>query len=110
MRDERLEPDVISFSAGIRACGKGEQWQRALALFGELWDSKMEPDVITYGTVISSCGKCEQWRLALALLGEMAAARVEPNVVYSATTPGPARVKNAHSGSRWCCCSATCWK
>ncbi|CAK0824584.1 unnamed protein product [Prorocentrum cordatum] len=40
-----LEPDVISYSAGISACEKGEQWQRALALLSDMRETKLEPDV-----------------------------------------------------------------
>ncbi|CAK0797574.1 unnamed protein product, partial [Prorocentrum cordatum] len=35
-----------SYSAGISACEKGEQWQRALALFSEVWEAKLELDLI----------------------------------------------------------------
>ena len=41
-----LEPDVISYSAGISACEKGEQWQRALALLREMWEATLEPNVV----------------------------------------------------------------
>ncbi|CAK0841584.1 unnamed protein product [Prorocentrum cordatum] len=45
MREGKLEPDVIlSYSAGISACEKGEQWQRALALLSEMWKAKLEPN------------------------------------------------------------------
>ncbi|CAK0841217.1 unnamed protein product [Prorocentrum cordatum] len=37
------EPMVIfSYSAGISACGKGTQWQRALALLSEMREAKLE--------------------------------------------------------------------
>ncbi|CAK0880204.1 unnamed protein product [Prorocentrum cordatum] len=35
----------LSYSAGISACEKGKQWQRALALFGEMLAAKLEPNV-----------------------------------------------------------------
>ncbi|CAK0840362.1 unnamed protein product [Prorocentrum cordatum] len=37
----------LSYNAGISACEKGEQWQRAVALLSELRKAKLEPDVIT---------------------------------------------------------------
>eukprot|EP00959_Pyramimonas_sp_CCMP1952_P083521 1746236-Pyramimonas_sp.AAC.1 len=46
MREAKLEPNVISYSAGISACDKGEQWQRALVLLSEMWEAKLEPNVI----------------------------------------------------------------
>ncbi|CAK0840714.1 unnamed protein product [Prorocentrum cordatum] len=45
MRAASLEPDVISYNSGISACEKGEQWQCALSLLGEMWSIKLEPDV-----------------------------------------------------------------
>ncbi|CAK0872581.1 unnamed protein product, partial [Prorocentrum cordatum] len=36
---------VVSYSAGVSACEKGQQWQRALALLSEMWEAKLEPDV-----------------------------------------------------------------
>ncbi|CAK0858314.1 unnamed protein product [Prorocentrum cordatum] len=46
----------ISYSAGISACEKGKQWQRALALLSEMWAAKLEPDVIctTSATALGS--------------------------------------------------------
>ena len=36
MRRSELELSVISYSAGISPCEKGEQWQRAAAMLGEV--------------------------------------------------------------------------
>ena len=46
MWEVKLEPNVVSYSAGISACEKGEQWQRALALLSEMREAKLEPNVI----------------------------------------------------------------
>ena len=46
MWEAKLEPNVISYSTGISACEKGDQWQRALALLREMWEAKLVPDVI----------------------------------------------------------------
>ncbi|CAK0810435.1 unnamed protein product, partial [Prorocentrum cordatum] len=48
MRGAKLEPDVISYNAGISACGKGEQWQRALVLLSEMWEAMVETNVIKW--------------------------------------------------------------
>ncbi|CAK0881003.1 unnamed protein product [Prorocentrum cordatum] len=94
----KLEPNVISYSAGISACEKvsysagisacekGEQWQRALALLSEMWEAKLEPDLIfSYSAGISACQKGEQWERALALLSGMWEAKLEPDdISYSA--------------------------
>ncbi|CAK0859317.1 unnamed protein product [Prorocentrum cordatum] len=47
MLEVGVEPNVVSFSAGISACEKGEQWQRALVLLREMWEAKLEPDAIS---------------------------------------------------------------
>ncbi|CAK0816463.1 unnamed protein product, partial [Prorocentrum cordatum] len=86
MWEAKLEPNVISYNAGISACEKGGQWQRALALLSEI-----------YTAGISACEKSGQWQRALALLSEMWEAKLEPT--SSATTLGSARARRAGSGS-----------
>ncbi|CAK0808009.1 unnamed protein product [Prorocentrum cordatum] len=96
MREAKLEPDVISQSAGISACEKGGQWQRALALLSEMWEAKLEPNVISYNAGISACEKGEQWQRALALLSEMWEVRLEPDVIsYSAG------ISACENGEQW---------
>merc|ERR1712228_612099 len=46
MGDVKLEPSVITYSAGISACEKGRQWPEALSLLREIGDVKLEPNVI----------------------------------------------------------------
>ncbi|CAK0825239.1 unnamed protein product [Prorocentrum cordatum] len=102
MREVKLEPDVISYSAGISACEKGEQWQRALALLSEMREMKLEPNIISYNAGISACEKREQWQDALALLSEMREVKLEPD--SSATALGSARARRASSGRmHWRC-------
>ena len=62
---------LVSYSAGISACEKGERWQRALALLSEMREASLDPDVISYNAGISACEKGERWQRALALLCEM---------------------------------------
>ncbi|CAK0858309.1 unnamed protein product [Prorocentrum cordatum] len=83
---------LVSYNAGISACEKGKQWQRALALLSEMWEAKLEPDVFSFGSGISACCKDEQWQRALALLGEMRVAKLEPDVFYI-TMPVAARAR-----------------
>ena len=60
MWEAKLAPDVFSYSAGISACEKGEQWQRALALLREMWEASLEPNVISCDTGIRAYRKGEQ--------------------------------------------------
>ncbi|CAK0793530.1 unnamed protein product [Prorocentrum cordatum] len=81
MGEAKLEPDAIfSYNACISACGKGEQWQRALSLLSELREAKLQPSVVSYSAGISACGKGKQWQLAFALLSQMGEASLNPNV------------------------------
>ncbi|CAK0834544.1 unnamed protein product, partial [Prorocentrum cordatum] len=130
MWEAKLEPNVIfsamqgpvrarrassgsGYNAGISACEKGEQWQRALALLSEMWEAKLEPDVISYSAGISACEKGEQWQRALALLSEMWEgeqwqpalallreiweAKLEPNVIFSYS----AGISACEKGEQW---------
>ena len=90
--DEVHGSALVSYNAGISACEKGEQWQRALALLSEMWEAKLEPDVISYSAGISACEKGEQWQRALALLSEMWEAKLEPDVICT-IIPGAARAR-----------------
>ncbi|CAK0825238.1 unnamed protein product [Prorocentrum cordatum] len=44
----------LSYNAGISACEKGDQWQRALALLSEMWEAKLEPVVISSASTLGS--------------------------------------------------------
>ena len=55
MGDVKLDPNVITYNAGISACEKGGQWPEALSLLREMGDATLDPDVITYSAGISAC-------------------------------------------------------
>ncbi|CAK0844750.1 unnamed protein product [Prorocentrum cordatum] len=99
MREVKLEPNVIfSYNAGISACEKCGQWQRALAMLTEMREAKLEPDVVSYSAVISACEKDTHWQFAFALLSAMRETKLEPNVIISTTTLGSARAGMTGSG------------
>ncbi|CAK0797573.1 unnamed protein product, partial [Prorocentrum cordatum] len=97
---------MVSYSAGISACEKGEQWQRALALLREMWEAELEPSVI-----LQCRDKRVRERRAVAA-GPGAVQRGVGGEVgarsHSATMPGSARAGKANSGRRPCPCSAWC--
>ncbi|CAK0822444.1 unnamed protein product, partial [Prorocentrum cordatum] len=69
---------LVSYSAGISACERGKQWQRALALLSKMQESRLEPNVISYSAGIRACEVSELWTKALDLLESMLGARVDP--------------------------------
>eukprot|EP00959_Pyramimonas_sp_CCMP1952_P443997 9295455-Pyramimonas_sp.AAC.1 len=74
-----MEPDVVSYNAGISACEKAGQWEQALLLLGELQEARIDPTVISCSAGISACEKRGQWQHALSVLGGLWDASVEPN-------------------------------
>ena len=70
MKKKGITPVVITYSAAISACEKGQQWEEALRLLGEMKKKDITPNVITYNTTISACEKGGQWVEALRLFGE----------------------------------------
>ena len=48
---------MISYSAAIGACEKGDQWDRAMSSLREIRRSPLELDVTRYSAAISACEK-----------------------------------------------------
>ncbi len=77
----RVPANVITYSASISACSKGQQWQCALGLLGRMQSASVPAAVITYNAAISACEKGRQWQRALELLEVMRAAGIPPDVI-----------------------------
>ena len=60
-------PNVISYSAVIIACEKGQQWQQALGLLAVMQQTAVLPNRISYIAVISACEMGLLWQQALGL-------------------------------------------
>ena len=54
MRDSGMTANVISFSAAISACEKGEQWEQALALLHKMHETSRASNVISLSAAISA--------------------------------------------------------
>ena len=74
-------PDVVSYSAGISACGKGGEWQMALLLLSQMPEAGVARDEISFNAGISACEKGGEWQMALYLLSQMPAAEVVPDQI-----------------------------
>ena len=57
MRRAGVPADVITYSAAISACGKGQQWQCTLRLLEEMRRPGVPANVITYNAAISASEK-----------------------------------------------------
>jgi len=71
MKNRQLQGNIITYSAAISACGRGQEWQHALRLLAQLWDWHLEANVITYNAGITACEKGSQWHIALKLMEEL---------------------------------------
>ena len=60
MQHWQMQADVITYSATISACEKGQQWMAAVALLREMQQWQMQANVITYSGTISACEKGQQ--------------------------------------------------
>ena len=57
MTAEQLDPNTITYSAGISACEKGGEWQLALALLRKIPGASLEPDTISYNAGALATGR-----------------------------------------------------
>ena len=74
---------MITYSAAISACEKGQKPQQALHLLQELQFRGLLPDVITYSAAISACEWGQQPQQALHLLQELQLRGLLPDVIIS---------------------------
>ena len=52
MRQQGLQPNVITYNSLISACGKSGKAERALQFFAKMQQQGLRPNVITYNAVI----------------------------------------------------------
>ena len=71
LQQSHLQPDRISYSAGISACGSKAAWEQALLLLEELGERRLEADLICCNASISACAKGQQWQKAICLLSDV---------------------------------------
>ena len=110
MQQTAVLPDVISYSAVIGACEKGQQWQQALGVLAMTRQVAGLRNAVSYTAAFSACEKCKQWQQALGLLAVMQRTAVLPDVIsYDAalfcplsfpTLPPSVLVRRASHGSR----------
>lgn len=85
MKREGVRPTVVTFSALISACEKGQQWKLALQVLEEM-KATFGPNVIAYSAAISALSKGQQWEKAWELFCEIEQSGEKLSVVtYNAT-------------------------
>ena len=113
MKQRGLEPNVITYSALISACEKGQKPEDAIELFKAMKWEGVVPDVITYNALISACEKGQKFEQALKLFHAMQQQGVVPDVItYNALISAPVRKASSQSrpwssarqcrGKVWC--------
>lgn len=86
MKREGVTPTVVTYSALISACEKGQQWRLALQVLEEMKAAGHGANVIAYSAAISALSKGQQWEKALELFREIEKNGGRPSVVtYNAT-------------------------
>jgi len=71
MRRQGVVPNVVTYSALVSACEKGERLGQALKMFVAMQRQGVAPDVVTYCALISACEKSTHLDWALEALGTM---------------------------------------
>ena len=82
MKQKKVHPDVVCYSAAISACSKGKQWSKAWGLFVDMEKRKVSPNLITFNALISAC---EDSGRALDLLAQMESRGIQPDRISFST-------------------------
>merc|ERR1712151_672136 len=96
MKAERLEPNVITYTAASNACEKALQWEPTLLLLEDMKRDGVQLTSASCNAVITSCASAEQWAIALEVLRMVRTVGVKP----SAAACGAA-VKACERGEHW---------
>lgn len=65
MKEEGINPDLITYNAVLDACGKNQDKVRILRILEEMDKKGIEPDVVTYTTLIAAFARLVSFSLKL---------------------------------------------
>ena len=99
MRPQDLAPNVITYSAAISACEKGQQPRSAMNLLTAMQPQDLAPNVITYSALISACTKGGQWEHAPELLAGLAT-KMPPFLWLGADVGGASTASTEHEPAK----------
>lgn len=74
------QPDVFTYSAGVKAYQKVALWQRAFGTVVEAHRQRSESDMFCVSALLDTCAKASQWKLASGTLRDMKGMSLEANV------------------------------
>ena len=93
-----MQRNTVAYSAAIRACEKGEQWQQTLELFARMPGEGVRRYTITCSAAINACekGEGEQWQHNLEFF-----ARMPGEGVWRNTITCSAAMNACEKGGEW---------
>ena len=77
--EAQTEPDVITYSCVLAACGN--LWQDALFLLEDMNRRQVQANVAPLNSAILCCGRAAKWMQALKLLGDFELNGFQPDVI-----------------------------
>jgi len=54
VQEDKVEPNQYTLMGAIEACDRHGEWQQALLIALELWQSKLEPDIVSLSATIKA--------------------------------------------------------
>ena len=81
MLRKMVTPDVLTCSACISTCEKGQSMGRDMSPPQQVQLQMLIADAITYNASISACKEGHQWKMALSLLQPVQEKMVTPDVI-----------------------------
>lgn len=100
MREERVSPNLLTYSTLIDAYSKGGLYREAMEVFREFKRAGLKADVVLYSELINALCKAGMVESAVSLLDEMTREGVMPNVVtYNSIIDAFGRPSIAKEGS-----------
>eukprot|EP00435_Cladocopium_sp_Y103_P031341 s771_g7.t3 len=73
---DEVEQDVVTYNVAVAACGRGQQWERSLALLETMSAVDIPPDFETYQAASLACSRNGEWEQALTFLAIAQAMKV----------------------------------
>jgi len=101
-RGSLIQPNIISYSTGIKAMG--ERWDMALQLLQRMECEQVAPNEISFTSAIQSCEKTHQWVHAVNLLHRMHQndLRVTTSTIHAVLCTFPTNMSSTSSRASSC--------